>query len=84
MGERFVQNGGGRVAKATIQRQSRFIPSLEISTSLNCDLNKKSRMKRDFQVRFCENVRVRFLCVTRLPASIADDTTHKQKQQFDR
>jgi len=34
MGERFVQNGGGRVAKATIQRQSRFIPSLEISTSL--------------------------------------------------
>jgi len=34
MGERFVQNGGGRVAKATIQRQSQFIPPLEISTSV--------------------------------------------------
>jgi len=34
MGEGFVQNGGSQVAKATVQRQSRFIPSLEISTSL--------------------------------------------------
>jgi len=34
MGEGFVQNSGGRLAKTTIQRQSQFITSLEISTSL--------------------------------------------------
>jgi len=34
MGERFVQNGGGRLATATVQIQFRFIPSLEIGASL--------------------------------------------------
>jgi len=28
-------------------------------------LNMKSRMKGDFQVRFRENAKVKFLCVTR-------------------
>jgi hypothetical protein len=42
-------------------------------------------MKGDFHVRFRENVGVKFPCVTRLPASLTDDsatmndiTEHKQ------
>lgn len=34
MGERFVQKGSSHLAEATIQRQSRFIPPLEIGTSV--------------------------------------------------
>jgi len=34
MGEGFVQKGGGRLAKATVQGQSRFIPPLQIGASV--------------------------------------------------
>jgi len=60
--------------KATIQRQSQIIPSLAIGTSLIA-IYKQNELptklgtgcvKGDFQARFRENVRVRFLCVIRL------------------
>ena len=35
----------------------------------NLSSNNKSRMKGDFHVRFCGNVEVKFLRVTRLAAS---------------
>ena len=46
--------------------------------------NMKSRMKGDFHVRFRENVKVKFLCVTRLSAmrgrySISDIITKKKE-----
>jgi len=36
--------------------------------------NMKSRMKGDFHVRFRENVKVKFLCVTRLAAMSGDSS----------
>jgi len=36
---------------------------------ISSDFNMKSRMKGDFHVRFCGNVRVKFPCMTRLAAS---------------
>jgi hypothetical protein len=62
------------LAKKEIQRKPEFILSLEICSSLKCKTihswqNRKSRVKREFQARFCGNVRVKLPCVTRLGAS---------------
>jgi hypothetical protein len=37
-------------------------------------INMKSRVKGDFHARFCENVRVKFPCVTRLAENLKDLT----------
>ena len=47
----------------------------------------KSRIKGDFQVRFCGNAGVKFLCMTRLPASggqrCEKDERLEKKVQFE-
>lgn len=40
----------------------------------------KSRVTGDCQARFRENVGVKFPCVTRLPASLKDDTARMNEQ----
>lgn len=37
-------------------------------------------MKGDFHVRFRENVRVKFPCVTRLPATLKNDTANIKRK----